>query len=98
MKNAFCFIWKVVFVLKIFKFCPNIFGHVVKWLVKKNKLISKFMTSSTTKQIITMHILPTVSRSKVNQTSKFGQLIECNVRKNFLRARLHETRSELKPV
>ena len=49
MKNAFCFIWKVVFVLKIFKFCPNIFGHVVKWLDKKNKLISKFMTSSTRK-------------------------------------------------
>ena len=27
---------------------------------------------------IVMHILPSVSRGKDNQTMKFGQLIECN--------------------
>ena len=31
-----------------------------------------------------IHILPNISRSKGNQTMKFGQLIECNVRKIFI--------------
>ena len=31
-----------------------------------------------------MHILPNIWRSKVNQTIKFGQLIERNMRKYFL--------------
>ena len=31
-----------------------------------------------------MHILPNTSRSKGNQTMKFGQLIECNIRNIFL--------------
>ena len=29
-----------------------------------------------------IHILPNISRSKGNQTMKFGQLIECYVRKS----------------
>ena len=28
--------------------------------------------------------MPNISRSKCNQTMKFGQLIECNMRKIFL--------------
>ena len=36
------------------------------------------MTSQTRKQTITIHVLPDISRSKCNQTIKFGQLIECN--------------------
>ena len=31
-----------------------------------------------------MHILPNMYRSKGNQTMKFGQLIECNLRNIFL--------------
>ena len=31
-----------------------------------------------------MHMLPNISRSKDNQTMKFGQLIECNMRNIFL--------------
>ena len=31
-----------------------------------------------------IHILPNISRSKVIQTMKFGQLIECNMRNIFL--------------
>ena len=31
-----------------------------------------------------MHILPNISRSKSNQTTKFGQFIECNMRNIFL--------------
>ena len=34
--------------------------------------------------IITRHILPNISRSKGNQTIKFGQLIEYNLRNIFL--------------
>ena len=44
------------------------------------------MTSQTGQQIITIttHILPNISRSKRNQTMKFGQLIEYNMRNTFL--------------
>ena len=52
-------------------------------LIRKLTLISKFMTSKTGQQIITVHILPNISRSKDIQTMKFGQLIEYNMR-NFI--------------
>ena len=42
------------------------------------------MRSQPGKQTITMHILPNVSRSEDNQTMKYDQLIEYNVRSNFL--------------
>ena len=42
------------------------------------------MTSQTGQQIITIHILPNISRSKGNQTTRFGQLIEYKVRNIFL--------------
>ena len=37
------------------------------------------MTSQTGKQIITIYLLPNVSRSKGNQTIKFGQSMENNL-------------------
>ena len=42
------------------------------------------MTSQPCEQTIVIHILPNISRSKGNQTMKFGQLIECNMRNIFL--------------
>ena len=42
------------------------------------------MTSQPGEQTITLHIFPIVSRSKDNQTIKFGQLIEYNKRNIFL--------------
>ena len=42
------------------------------------------MTSQTGLQIITIHIFPIISRSKGNQTKKFGPLIEHNMRNIFL--------------
>ena len=42
------------------------------------------MTSQPGKQTIAVHILPNISRSKGNQTVKFGQLIEYNMRNIFL--------------
>ena len=42
------------------------------------------MTSQTEKETIAMHIFPNISRGKDNQTMKFGQLVEYNMRKVFL--------------
>ena len=47
------------------------------------RLIQKLVTLQTG-QLITIHILPDISRSKGNQAMKFGQLIEYNVRNIFL--------------
>ena len=38
------------------------------------------MASQPGKQTIVIHILPNISRNKVNQTMKFGMLIEYNMR------------------
>ena len=53
-------------------------------LIRKIRLISKFMKSKSGKQTIAIHILPNISRSKGNQTMKFGQLIEYTMRNIFL--------------
>ena len=45
-------------------------------LIRKIRLISKFMTSQHDKEIIAMDILPNISRSKGIQTMKLGQLIK----------------------
>ena len=42
------------------------------------------MTSQPAQQTIVIHILPKTSRSKDNQTMKFGQLIEYSNRNIFL--------------
>ena len=42
------------------------------------------MTSQTGKKTIVTHILPNISISKGNETIKFGQLIEYNMRNIFL--------------
>ena len=53
-------------------------------LTRKLRLISKLMTLSTEKQIITKHRKPNISRIKGNHTMKFGQLIKYNMKKTFL--------------
>ena len=53
-------------------------------LIRKIRLISKFKMSQTGKQTIAMHILSDISRCKGNQTMKFGQLMEYNMRNIFL--------------
>ena len=42
------------------------------------------MTSQTGQQILKMHILPNISRSKENQAMKFDQLKKCSMRNIFL--------------
>ena len=53
-------------------------------LMRKIRLVSKFMTSQPGKQAFTIHILPNVPRSKSNQTMKYGQLIQYSMRNIFL--------------
>ena len=53
-------------------------------LIRKTRLISKFMTSQSGKQAIAKHILPIIARTKGNQTMKFGQLIEYTMKNIFL--------------
>ena len=83
MKNALYFTSKALFVLKILKFLSGLLVMRKSGLRKKVRLISKFVTQQSGKQTITIHILPNlpnISRNKGNQTLKFGQLIECNMR------------------
>ena len=49
-------------------------------VIRKTRLLSKFMTLVPGSQTIAIHILPNISRTrrKSNQTIKFGLLIECN--------------------
>ena len=65
-------------------FCPDFLVIYKKGLIRKLWSISKFMASQTGQEIITMHILPNILRSKGNQIMKFGQLIEYNMTSIFL--------------
>ena len=84
MKNAFYFILKALFVLKIFRFLSWPFGHVKNDLIRKIRLILKFMTSQPGKQTIAIDILHNITRSKGYRTIKVGQLIEYNEINLFL--------------
>ena len=53
-------------------------------LIRKTRLISKFMTSQPGSETIAIHILHNISRIKSNQTIKFGQLTECNMKNTFV--------------
>ena len=63
--------------------------------MRKIRLILKFITSQTGKQIITIHILPKFSRSKGNQTMFFGQVIEHE--KHFLEKSYAKCSGEASP-
>ena len=67
-------------ILEIFKF---LFWVIWKQLDKKAKANFKNMTLPTGQQIITLHILSNIWRSKGNKTIKFGQSIEINMRNIF---------------
>ena len=57
-------------------------GHIDKRLDPKHKV--NFMTLQPGKQTVAIYILPNISRNKGNQTIKFGQLIEINIKNSFL--------------
>ena len=52
-------------------------------MIRNLRLVSRFMPSQPRKQIIAIHILLNISRSKGNKTMKCGQVIEYNMRKSF---------------
>ena len=54
------------------------------------RLISDFMTSQPGKQSIAIHILPNISRPEGYYIMKFGQLIECNIKKKKFLKNSHE--------
>ena len=83
MKNAFYFILKALFVLKLFKLLSQLWSGRKNSLIKKISLTSK-LTSQPGLQTIAMHIMPNISQSIGNQTTKFCQLIEYNKRNIFL--------------
>ena len=56
-------------------FCPDFLFIYQNGMIKKIRLISNFMTSQPGQQTMLIHILPNISRSKGNQTMKFGNLI-----------------------
>ena len=54
-------------------------------------------TSQSGQQTIVLQILPNISGSKGNQTMKFGQLIECNIRNLFLEKSYTKSGGETSP-
>ena len=54
-------------------------------MTRNLSLISEFLTPQTGQQIIAVHILLNISRSKGNQKMKIGQLIEYKMRNIFLK-------------
>ena len=85
MKNAFYFMLKALFALKIFTFLSLLFGYVEKFDVTKRQ------------KIITIYVLPNISRSKGNQTTKFGQITEYNMKYIFFKKSMMENASP-KPI
>ena len=53
-------------------------------LIRKKRLLLKFMTSKPGSQTIAINTLPNISRSKGNQTVEFRQLTEYNMRNIFV--------------
>ena len=72
--------------MRYMHFCPEFMKRrkTKNDLIRKLRLIFKFMTSQTGQKLITMHIFPNMSRSRDSQKMKFGQLIKCNARNIFL--------------
>ena len=78
MKNPFLFTLKAFLVLKISKFLYWLFGHVGKRLDQKEKFDFEIYDIRiwVTKNYNATRVFRNMSRSKDNQTTKYGQLIE----------------------
>ena len=71
---------KSLFVLEMFSFLFWVFGYVEKRLDEKAMVYVKIYDVTGWTKIITIHILPNISRSKGNQTMKFAQLTWYNMK------------------
>ena len=61
-------------------FCLEFLVFYQNGLIRKIRLISKFMTSQPGKQTIVIHVLPRILRNKDNQAIKFCQLRKYNMK------------------
>ena len=66
-------------------------------LIRKISIISKFMTKQPGKQTLAILILCNISRNNDNQTIKYGQFIEYNLRKIFLEKSFSKRGEEIIP-
>ena len=83
-EECFFFHLKALFILKILSFCLAFLVVQKNGLIRKIRLIFKFMTSEPGQQTSSIYILPNNSRSNGNQTMKFVQLLEYNMRNIFV--------------
>ena len=79
MEKAFILSEKLFSFSRYLTFCPDISVMYRNGLIRKVRLILKFMRSQLGKQTITVYILPNTD----NQAMEFGQLIEYNMRFYF---------------
>ena len=85
-KNVFDFILKALSVLSYLNFCVDSLAMQKKRLDQKHKFIFKIFDISAW-LTITIYILPSILRSKGNQTMKFRHVIDYNKRNIFLQNR-----------
>ena len=86
MKNAFYFILKISFSSQDIEiFIMTFWSYRKNGLIRKIRLIPKFVTSQPGQQTITIHILHNISQSKDNQTMKLGQLTKYIKKNVFLK-------------
>ena len=78
-------------------FCLDLLIMQQNGLIIKIILISNFMTSQPGYQTIVIHIFPNISRSKDNQTMKFSQLTEYNIKNIFLKKSYTKCSGETSP-
>ena len=78
--------WKIFSFLRHLRFCPNFFVMQKHVLIRNLVSFKIYDVTQTGQQIITIHKLPNISRSKGNQTMKVCQLIEYIMR-NIFRAK-----------
>ena len=67
--------------------------------MERNKAKGNFIIHDVTdrQEIITIHILPTISRSKGNKTMKIGQLIDYSMRNNLFKDHIQNMVEGLHP-
>ena len=84
-KMLFTFTVELFSFSRYLKFCLDFLVMNKNGLIKKIWLIWKFLTEKPEKQTIAIHILRNISTSKSNSKIRFGQLIQHNRRKIFLK-------------
>ena len=74
-KKCFFSCLKLFLFLRYSHFCLDFLVIQKKGLIRRLRLISKFMTSQTGQLIITIHMLSDIARTEGNQAMKFVKLL-----------------------